>query len=217
MRCGSQHLPPSPLGRPRKKGGPRRLRVAPVDRVSGSGGDRAGSRRLRCNFSATRSRAEAPVSPGQRRRFSPGSSDTESHEGRHPEAGRHQAGCRRHPRRCRRRPPDRGPDRRTPSASGNPRARRSSDHPWVLSAERAKDIELRSTTLRSRVLKDRVGSVRSQAAARYDVSPAELVAAALVPHPTLPNRLVDEDTIAETLAEAVGQPYLKIDPLKLDN
>jgi general secretion pathway protein E len=87
----------------------------------------------------------------------------------------------------------------------------------VLSAERAKDIEVRSATLRSRVLKDRVGSVRSQAAARYDVSPAEIVTAALVPHPKLPNRIVDEDLIAETLAAAAGLPYLKIDPLKLDN
>ncbi len=34
----------------------------------------------------------------------------------------------------------------------------------VLTAERAKDIEMRSATLRSRVLKERVGSVRSQAA-----------------------------------------------------
>ena len=87
----------------------------------------------------------------------------------------------------------------------------------VISAERAKDIEVRSATLRSRVLKERVGSVRSQAAARYDVSPAELVASALVPHPKTPGRVVDEDTIAESLAVAAGLPYLKIDPLKLDN
>ena len=87
----------------------------------------------------------------------------------------------------------------------------------VLSAERAREIEVRSATLRSRVLKDRVGSVRSQAAARYDVSPAELVAAALVAHPTLPSRVVDEDTIAEALAQAADLPYLKIDPLTLDN
>ncbi|HKJ24652.1 MAG TPA: GspE/PulE family protein [Myxococcota bacterium] len=87
----------------------------------------------------------------------------------------------------------------------------------VVPAERAKDVEVRSATLRSRVLKDRVGSVRSQAASRYDVSPAEIVAAALVPHPKLANRVVDEDVIAEAVAGAAGLPWLKIDPLKLDN
>ena len=87
----------------------------------------------------------------------------------------------------------------------------------VLSAEQAKDVEVRAATLRSRVLKDRVGSVRSQAAARYDVSPAEVIAAAHHPHPSQPNRTVDEDLIAEALAGAAALPYLKIDPLKLDN
>jgi general secretion pathway protein E len=87
----------------------------------------------------------------------------------------------------------------------------------LLSADQAKDVEVRSATLRSRVLKDRVGSVRSQAAARYDVSPAEIVAAAHLPHPKLAKRTVDEDLIAEALAGAASLPYLKIDPLKLDN
>ena len=40
----------------------------------------------------------------------------------------------------------------------------------------AAEVASRATTLKSRVLKDRVGSVRSQAASRYDVTPAELVA-----------------------------------------
>ena len=43
----------------------------------------------------------------------------------------------------------------------------------LLTAQQAKEIESRSTTLKSRVLKDRVGSVRSQAAARYEVTPVE--------------------------------------------
>ena len=87
----------------------------------------------------------------------------------------------------------------------------------ILSADQAKDIEVRSATLRSRVLKDRVGSVRSQAASRYDVSPQELVAIGDLPHPKLSHRRIDEDVIAECLAEVAGLPYLKIDPLKLDN
>ena len=41
----------------------------------------------------------------------------------------------------------------------------------VLDREQAQEVTSRATTLRSRVLKEQVGSVRSQAAARYDVTP----------------------------------------------
>ena len=87
----------------------------------------------------------------------------------------------------------------------------------VLTAQQGKDLEARATTLRSRVLKDRVGSVRSQAAARYDVSAAEIVAAAALPHAQKEHRKVDEDVIAQAIASAAGLRYVKIDPLKLDN
>jgi general secretion pathway protein E len=87
----------------------------------------------------------------------------------------------------------------------------------LVNAQQAKEVEARATTLTSRVLKDRVGSVRSQAAARYEVSAAEIVAAAALPHPTRSHRKLDEDAIAECVAKAAGAPYLKIDPLKLDN
>ncbi len=87
----------------------------------------------------------------------------------------------------------------------------------LLTGEQAKDIEGRVTTLRSRVLKDRVGSVRSQAALRYDVTPAELVTAAGLPHPNQTHGKLDEDALAEALARESGVPYLKIDPLRIDN
>jgi hypothetical protein len=58
----------------------------------------------------------------------------------------------------------------------------------LLDEPQAREVESRVTTLRSSVLKERVGSVRSQAAARYDVSPAETVAAAHFPHPNTPCR-----------------------------
>ena len=70
-----------------------------------------------------------------------------------------------------------------------------------ITSEHAADIESRTMTLRSLVLKDRVGSVRSQAAARYDVSPAEIVTAANLSHATEPRRKLDEDAIARCLAE----------------
>ena len=87
----------------------------------------------------------------------------------------------------------------------------------LLDEQSSGEIESRATTLKSRVLKERVGSLRSQAAARYEVSPAEIVAVAAIPHPLSPHRKVSEDTVAEVLAEATGPPYLKIDPLKIDN
>jgi general secretion pathway protein E len=87
----------------------------------------------------------------------------------------------------------------------------------LLTPQQAKDVESRETTLKSRVLKERVGSVRSQAAARYDVSAAEIVAAAALPHAQKEHRRLDEDAIAQCVASAANLRYVKIDPLKLDN
>jgi len=87
----------------------------------------------------------------------------------------------------------------------------------VLDREQPQEISTRATTLRSRVLKEQVGSVRSQAAARYDVTPSELVVAARLPHPERSHSLIDEDTIARALAEESGVPFHKIDPLRVDN
>ena len=85
-----------------------------------------------------------------------------------------------------------------------------------LAPERAQDVAARARTLASQVLKEKVGSVRSQAATRYEVSPAEIVTAAKVPNAADPKKTLDEDTVAECLAEAADVPYLKIDPLKVD-
>ena len=87
----------------------------------------------------------------------------------------------------------------------------------LVTGDQAKEIESREITLRSRVLKEKVGSVRSQAAARYNVLPSELVSAAALPHPTKSHRQIDEDAIAECIAAAAELPYVKLDPLKLDS
>jgi general secretion pathway protein E len=87
----------------------------------------------------------------------------------------------------------------------------------LLAESQSREVASRATTLKSSVLKERVGSVRSQAAARYDVSPAELVAAAGFPHPDPKQGKIDENAIAKVLAKASGAPYLKIDPLAIDN
>jgi general secretion pathway protein E len=87
----------------------------------------------------------------------------------------------------------------------------------LIAAEAAKDVQGRTATLKSRVLRERVGAVRSQAATRYEPSPAELVAAARLAHPKRPDTHVDEDAIAEVLARAADLPYRKLDPLELDS
>ena len=87
----------------------------------------------------------------------------------------------------------------------------------LLTGTQAKDVESRSTTLHSRVLKERVGSVRSQAAARYEVTAAEIVGAAAFAHPHKQHRKLDEDAIAECIASVADLPYQKLDPLRLDN
>jgi general secretion pathway protein E len=87
----------------------------------------------------------------------------------------------------------------------------------LLQEDQAREVEARATTLRSAVLKERVGSVRSQAAARYDVTPAEIVVAARLPHPKRSHHRIDEDAVAEALARAANGRYMKIDPLKMDN
>ncbi len=85
-----------------------------------------------------------------------------------------------------------------------------------LEPAKAQEIAGRATTLRSQVLKERVGSVRSQAAARYEASPAELVAVLRLADASNPKRTLDEDALAEAIAAAADVPYLKIDPVRVD-
>ena len=88
----------------------------------------------------------------------------------------------------------------------------------LMTPQQAKDIEGRETTLRSRVLKDRVGSVRSQAAAKLRRVGR--------PRSSPPRRCRTRrrSTASSTrtrsrrcIAAAAGLRYVKIDPLKLDN
>ena len=87
----------------------------------------------------------------------------------------------------------------------------------LIDAVRAQEIAARRMTLSSQVLKDKVGSLRSQAAARYDVSPAEIIATAGFAHGKDPRRSLNEEAIAQCVAEAALYPYRKLDPLQLDN
>jgi len=86
----------------------------------------------------------------------------------------------------------------------------------LLTGEQGNEIAARATTLRSRVLKQQVGSVRSQAAARYHATPAEIVVAADLQNPKNPRRKLDQDAVAECIAGAAAIEYLKLDPLRIN-
>ena len=85
-----------------------------------------------------------------------------------------------------------------------------------LEGEAARGIAARATTLRSSVLKQEVGSLRSQAAARYDVSAAEIVTAARIPLARKAGRTLGQREIADALGRASGVPSVEIDPLAVD-
>src|SRR5919197_3368074 len=82
----------------------------------------------------------------------------------------------------------------------------------LLALDQAREIHARESIARARVLKA-LGDARE--AARYDVSPVEIVASFNVPLPGGRGTL-DQDRVSEASAKAAGIPYWKIDPLKLD-
>ncbi len=84
----------------------------------------------------------------------------------------------------------------------------------LLQPAQAEELTSRETAARARVLKAR-GADTGKLAARYDVSPIELVAVFQLPVGDR-GELLDEDRITEAVARAVAMPYRKIDPLKLD-
>jgi general secretion pathway protein E len=83
----------------------------------------------------------------------------------------------------------------------------------VLSADQAQNIATRESAARARVLKNK-GIVGTDAA-RYDVSPVEIVAAFQVPLAD-GRGVLDEDRVTEIVARSANLAYKKIDPLKLD-
>ncbi|HEX8702889.1 MAG TPA: GspE/PulE family protein [Myxococcaceae bacterium] len=84
----------------------------------------------------------------------------------------------------------------------------------LLTGQQAQDVLAREAAARARVLKAK-GQGNTKEAARYDVSPVEIVAAFQVPLPE-GRGVLDEDRVTEAAARAAGMPYRKIDPLKLD-
>ncbi len=83
----------------------------------------------------------------------------------------------------------------------------------VLTADQAQNIATREAAARARVLKNK--NIVGTDAARYEVSPVEIVAAFQVPLADGRGAL-DEDRVTELVCRAAGLAYKKIDPLKLD-
>lgn len=84
----------------------------------------------------------------------------------------------------------------------------------LLTPQQAQEVLAKEGAARARVLKAQTAAIGKEAA-RYDVSPVEVVAAFQVP---LANGrgVLDEDRVTEAAARAAGIAYRKIDPLKLD-
>ena len=85
----------------------------------------------------------------------------------------------------------------------------------ALDAVKKRDLLVREETLRNKFLRNKFGpaGLRDK---RYQVSATELVDAARLPHPDAPGRTIDEDILAQLLAQAAQIPYKKIDPLEID-
>lgn len=76
------------------------------------------------------------------------------------------------------------------------------------------DLLGKEQSLRTRFLRERFGAQGHKRI--YEVSPTELLAAARLPHPKAPGQTIDEDVLAELLAQIAGRPFFRIDPLELN-
>lgn len=79
-----------------------------------------------------------------------------------------------------------------------------------------RDLLAKQETLRMKFLRNKFGAQAAKNKKDYNVSPTELVDTARLPHPDAPGRMIDEDILAQLLAQATELPYKKIDPLEID-
>ena len=87
----------------------------------------------------------------------------------------------------------------------------------LVSAEQAREVRSRSTSQAQRLSAHfQPTGARRASMVPESISPAELIASFNLEIPGSPGRHLTEDAITEATAEAVGLPYLKIDPLALD-
>jgi len=85
----------------------------------------------------------------------------------------------------------------------------------ILREEDRKTASARENVQRAKLLRETQGR-GGRALRRADLSPVELLASFAFSDARREADRVDEDKITKTLAEVIGLPYVKIDPLKLD-
>ncbi len=85
----------------------------------------------------------------------------------------------------------------------------------ILREEDRKTASARENVQRAKLLRETAGK-GGRALRRADLSPVELLASFAFPDARREADRIDEDKITKVLAEVIGLPYVKIDPLKLD-
>jgi general secretion pathway protein E len=85
----------------------------------------------------------------------------------------------------------------------------------LLAADARREVSVKETVLRSRVVREKGLQHEGSGFMRYEVSPAEIVAMARIPYPGL-ERVISEDDVMQAVATATGLAYKKLDPLKLN-
>jgi general secretion pathway protein E len=86
----------------------------------------------------------------------------------------------------------------------------------LLSQDARKTAAARENVQRARLLREQATRAGGRGLRRAELSPVELLASYQFPDLRREGELIDEDKATLAVAEAVGMPYRKIDPLKLD-
>jgi general secretion pathway protein E len=86
----------------------------------------------------------------------------------------------------------------------------------VITDDQRRTAFARENVQRARLLRDQASRSGGRALRRAEISPVEVLASFQFPDARREAELVDEDKATQAVAQAVGVPYRKIDPLKLD-
>jgi general secretion pathway protein E len=86
----------------------------------------------------------------------------------------------------------------------------------ILTDDQRRTAFARENVQRARLLREQSSRSGGRALRRAEISPVEVLASFQFPDPRRDAEVVDEDKATQAVAQAVGVPYRKIDPLKLD-
>jgi general secretion pathway protein E len=86
----------------------------------------------------------------------------------------------------------------------------------ILTEDQRRTAFARENVQRARLLRDQASRTGGRALRRAELSPVEVLASFAFPDARREGETVDEDSATRAVAEAVGIPYRKIDPLRLD-